>query len=753
MKKILVLLFSGLLLVTLVACKDKVENERPVFLFEGLKDTVVPRGGTFDSMAGVRATDKEDGEITDDIELKSGSVDVNTVGEYTLTYVVKDSKGEEITAKRVVKVIDATLAGGADGAEYNFAYADFDTRNEIMSVLEKAALDNMYGGVPLFTNSGNVMFSSRLKLPVDNPVPVMDYANEQGTFTQDDSKVTMVDGKAGNVGEYTYRRALTSDAASLNPWKYEDSNENVILSKMYNSLYRATLNSSKTSYEYLPQMAASKPTIVGGEDEIGKVWEVKLRTDLEWNYNSNTDTNGFDHVINATDFIDSYKIGLDEGWKRAISGGGDLVSGNAALENAQCYVDSNKDDYEGTKCTFDQVGVKAIDDHTIHYTFKEDMTQWDVIYALGSYTIGPVHKELFDKLGDQYGTKPENVAYSGEYILDVWQDDNVLEYSKNDKASYFDYQNNFTHYSIKIIKTTETMFNEFIAGKLDHVSVPAAELDNYKSDPRLKVVPGATTFRMVVNGLGTATEQNEKFPSSGYTPEAIVANEDFKQAMYYVIDRKAMTEAMKSGGTPMQTLFSHAYVVDAVDGTPYRDTDFAENVTEGKSPATTGFNRDAAKIYFEKALDELIARGHYKEGTEKNPTIIPLEMLVFNSSQAQTSMGSYLKTAFDNTFVDNERHIKVELTIVPTAFPAIYYDYMMTGKFDLSIAGISGSTLDAASFLDIFTSDNRSSFTLSWGIDTSLPVVEYDGMLWSYDALQAALNEPTMVKNGLEVKD
>ena len=75
--------------------------------------------------------------------------------------------------------------------------------------------------------------------------------------------------------------------------------------------------------------------------------------------------------------------------------------------------------------------------------------------------------------------------------------------------------------------------------------------------------------------------------------------------------------------------------------------------------------------------------------------------------------------------------------------------------------GISGSLLDAPSFLDVFADDNRGGFTLSWGIDTSTPniAVAYrnlDGVLvtekWSYNALVAALNGRTYVRDGIEQK-
>ena len=69
----------------------------------------VPTGATinvgdkFDSMAGVKAIDYEDGDITDKVTV-DGSVDASKPGTYELTYTVSDSKGHTVTAKQTVTV-------------------------------------------------------------------------------------------------------------------------------------------------------------------------------------------------------------------------------------------------------------------------------------------------------------------------------------------------------------------------------------------------------------------------------------------------------------------------------------------------------------------------------------------------------------------------------------------------------------------------------------------------------------------------
>ncbi|MED1568469.1 M4 family metallopeptidase [Bacillus paramycoides] len=60
-------------------------------------------GDTFDPMRGVKAVDKEDGDITSKVTV-DGKVDTSKAGTYILTYTVTDTKGHEVTAKQTVTV-------------------------------------------------------------------------------------------------------------------------------------------------------------------------------------------------------------------------------------------------------------------------------------------------------------------------------------------------------------------------------------------------------------------------------------------------------------------------------------------------------------------------------------------------------------------------------------------------------------------------------------------------------------------------
>ena len=90
-------------------------------------DKTLTVGDTFDPKADVTATDEEDGDLTDKIEIKKNDVDTTKPGKYEVTYKVTDSKGasytksitvtvnpkmEPINAAPIIKAEDKTLTVG-----------------------------------------------------------------------------------------------------------------------------------------------------------------------------------------------------------------------------------------------------------------------------------------------------------------------------------------------------------------------------------------------------------------------------------------------------------------------------------------------------------------------------------------------------------------------------------------------------------------------------------------------------------------
>lgn len=76
-------------------------NEAPVI---HATDKTITVGDTFDPMAGVTATDAEDGNLTTKIEVKKNDVDTTKAGKYEVTYKVTDNQGATCTKTIAVTV-------------------------------------------------------------------------------------------------------------------------------------------------------------------------------------------------------------------------------------------------------------------------------------------------------------------------------------------------------------------------------------------------------------------------------------------------------------------------------------------------------------------------------------------------------------------------------------------------------------------------------------------------------------------------
>lgn len=131
MKKLLALLLSLTVVLVLTACggggtteiicdpgytlvgDDCVADQTDGPEFTGTGNVEITVGDTFDVLDGVSASDPEDGNVTADI-IVSGTVDVDTIGDYTIVYTVSDDDGNETTATRVVSVL------GLDGCAVHY---------------------------------------------------------------------------------------------------------------------------------------------------------------------------------------------------------------------------------------------------------------------------------------------------------------------------------------------------------------------------------------------------------------------------------------------------------------------------------------------------------------------------------------------------------------------------------------------------------------------------------------------------------
>ena len=109
MHKSLAALLSLCMAVSVTACNSGSNTEPEI---TGVQDQTVQAGTEFDAMAGVSATDAEDGDLTGKISITSlpeltfqnGKATPDAPGDYELTYTVTDAGGLETNAYATLKV-------------------------------------------------------------------------------------------------------------------------------------------------------------------------------------------------------------------------------------------------------------------------------------------------------------------------------------------------------------------------------------------------------------------------------------------------------------------------------------------------------------------------------------------------------------------------------------------------------------------------------------------------------------------------
>ena len=162
-RKILALILSLAMVLGLAACGGSGENTAPVI--NGVADQAVEAGSEFDALAGVSATDAEDGDITTLITVeatpalnfKNGKATPETAGSYELVYSVTDKGGETVEAYATLTVTKQT---GEATVLYAFDFADqeVDAKGWTAKVGEGiAATGELKQGAFVFdiTNPGN----------------------------------------------------------------------------------------------------------------------------------------------------------------------------------------------------------------------------------------------------------------------------------------------------------------------------------------------------------------------------------------------------------------------------------------------------------------------------------------------------------------------------------------------------------------------------------------------------------------------
>ena len=128
LRKVLSMLLAFAMILALAACGNETVNNKPTIT--GVKDLTVQAGTEIDVLAGVTASDAEDGDLTSMIAVestpvltfKNGKATPEKAGTYELTYTVTDKNGESVSEYATLTVTKKTAEA--------VLYQEFDFNGE-----------------------------------------------------------------------------------------------------------------------------------------------------------------------------------------------------------------------------------------------------------------------------------------------------------------------------------------------------------------------------------------------------------------------------------------------------------------------------------------------------------------------------------------------------------------------------------------------------------------------------------------------
>lgn len=712
----------------------------------------------------------------------AGLVTAVAAGKTTIFATVKDEDDNEREIAIPVEVValpEGELAGGTDGKLINLKDSSAEQKSKILAYMERYLI-NRGASIPIINNSGLVIYSDRVNFIADTYVPQMGYGP------------TVLPFKGGGVAAGTeadpaYRMWTSADPSTLNHLAYADSIESDFMSLTNGSLFsfdwKLDDEGKGIGWEVKAEMAKRLAYPVELKDGVWteienwnnltntKSWKFDLRQDLKF---SNGDE------MDADDFIYTYQEALD---------------GNLAYRRANLWYGSSlpiagaKEYYDAKgELDWDTVGIKKVDDYSFVITFKDDATQWDVIYNYSGFMFTPIHRTTYEANKATYGTSIDKYVGTGPYKISYWEKGKEYRFEKNENYFLWDSPTDkedpdycdvrrpaLLSYSYTIVKDNNAALALFKENKLDVTSIPASAYDDYKTDTRVKTVPGATSFRLSTNRL-TQAELDAKFGVGSWNAKPIMQEDDFMWALYYGVDRTGV-QAITKTSTGWSSYFTDVYAIvssteEGVEMLAYRQSEWGRRVFEGiedtdydLSYDSLGYNAELATTFFVSAVQSMIDKGVVEAPTEEKPLKITIEIAHFDGV-TQEATYAYVCQVYNTLFNNTEEFgdtVVFEAVSAPQPGMDVYYVKQMTGQFDLALAGISGGTLDPAGFMETFCDDNRSGLLLSLGCDTHNPNIlidldlDNDGTLdgakwWSFDALYSAYYGETFIKNGMEAE-
>lgn len=339
----------------------------------------------------------------------------------------------------------------------------------------------------------------------------------------------------------------SSDIPSMNSALATDMVSFQMYENVIEGLYRLDKDTKP-----VPALAEGDPEETNG----GKTWTIKLRKDAKW---SNGDK------VTANDFVYAWR---------------NVVEPETASEYAFIMFDiENAEEINKGDKKPEELGVKAIDDHTLEINLKNNQPYFKGLLAFGTFM--PKNEKFAKKHGDKYGTDVKSTLYNGPFVMKEWKTEESVKLVKNNK--YWDKKNvKLDEINYKVVKDAQTGLNLYETGKVDSVGVSAENVEKYKSnkDFKTELSSASSFFRISFKG-----EHKKE-----------LSNKNLRLALAKSIDKEAYVKNNLNNGSIASNQLTPKDVYKGPDGSDFSEIAGGENLK---------LDKESAKDDWKKAQQEL----------------------------------------------------------------------------------------------------------------------------------------------------
>ena len=315
---------------------------------------------------------------------------------------------------------------------------------------------------------------------------------------------------------------------------------------------------------------------------------------------------------------------------------------------------ANASDIIAGKMPTSELGVKALDDHTLEVKILAPLPYFPKMLTHSS--TFPTPKATIEKFGAEW-TKPENIVGNGAYILKehILGEKIVMEKS----PTYWDAANVIMSPVTGVtINDENAALTRYQAGELDRTQVPAGQYPRLKAEFPDEAIstPYSCSYTYIIN------------LAEGKGNEAL-KDLRVRKALSYALDRDIVVNNILQGGQKPAYNWTHW----AMNGFVMPSIDYA---------GWTQAERD------EKAKALLTEAGYGPD----NPLKVTLN---YNTSEAHQKIAVAVQQMW-------KQKLGVEMT--PQNFEwKVHTDKMQAGDFEMARYAWCGDYNEASTFLDLFT--------------------------------------------------